>query len=66
MIGVTIACLRVEGKESSESARLTRCVMGCRNILMLALRNLVGIMSKEQVESLDLVTISRISSAVAG
>ena len=56
----------MEGKEPSESARLTRCVTGCRNMLRLALRNLVGIMSREQVESLDLATISRISSAEAG
>jgi len=49
--GVTIACLKEEGKVDSERQRLRRVVMGVRRESKQDLRNHVGIMSREQEES---------------
>ena len=64
--GVTIACLKSEGKIPSERDRLIRCVMGWVKESMQAFNSLVGIRSREQEELEEPRIIVRISCSVTG
>ena len=64
--GVTIACLKSEGKVPSVRDRLIRCAMGCVKESMQDFNNLVGIRSREQEELEEPRIIVRTSCSVTG